>query len=158
FSAWRASLRSCLRSRRSLSACSRRVFSNVCRFFFTNTSLFPVGIGSSGHADAGRPACRHRPACVRRSTDRADVRRLRALLALGRLEFDFRALGEALEACAGDTAVMDEEVLPAVVRRDEAVPLAVVEPLDGSCCHVSHLPCALSRTGGETAKPAQRLV
>jgi hypothetical protein len=69
----------------------------------------------------------------------ADVRRLRALLPLARLELDLRSLSEALEALAGDAAVVDEEVFPAVVGRDEAVPLVVVEPLDDSCCQCTHL-------------------
>jgi integrase len=64
--------------------------------------------------------------------DRPDVRRLRALLPLARLELDLRAFGEALEALAGDFAVVYEEVFPAVVGRDEAVPLVVAEPLTGA--------------------------
>jgi hypothetical protein len=35
---------------------------------------------------------------------------------------------------------MDEHVLAALVRGDESVPLRVVEPLHGSCCHMKHLP------------------
>src|SRR5215211_136102 len=30
---------------------------------------------------------------------------------------------------------MDEQILPGLVRRDEAEPLVVAEPLHGSCCH-----------------------
>jgi hypothetical protein len=72
--------------------------------------------------------------------DRADVRRLRALLPLARLELDLRALNEALEALAVDAAVVDEEVFAALVGRDEAVPIVVVEPLDDSCCRCTRLP------------------
>ena len=72
--------------------------------------------------------------------ERADVRRLRALLPLARLELDLRALSEALEALAGDAAVVDEEVFAAAIGRDEAVALVVVEPLDDSCCQCTHLP------------------
>lgn len=74
--------------------------------------------------------------------DRADVRRLRALLPIARLELDFRALSEALEALAGDAAVVDEEVFPAVIGRDEAVPLVVVEPLDGSSAGTQRRRCS----------------
>src|SRR5205814_2039783 len=56
-------------------------------------------------------------------------------LALARLELDLRALGERLEAATEDLRMVDEEILPAFVGRDEAVPLRVVEPLDGSGCH-----------------------
>src|SRR5579864_1577643 len=68
--------------------------------------------------------------------DHADVRRLRALSTFGRLELDLCAFGKALEAFAGDARVMHEQVLCAVLRGDEAVPLLVAEPLDGSGCHI----------------------
>src|SRR4051794_23579768 len=64
-----------------------------------------------------------------------DVRRLRAFRALAGLVLDLRVLRERLEALTGDIAVVDEEVLAALVGRDEAVALRVVEPLHGSCCH-----------------------
>src|SRR5207244_9352450 len=67
--------------------------------------------------------------------DRHDVLRLRALLPLGCLVFHLRTFGERAEAIAGDRGVVDEEILAAVLRGDEAVPLGVVEPLHGSCCH-----------------------
>src|ERR687895_274174 len=81
------------------------------------------------------PANRRRPCGDGYLRDGGDVRRLGALLALTRFELDARALGEALEAVTGDVAVVDEEILRSLVRGDEAVPLAVVEPLDGSGCH-----------------------
>jgi len=70
-----------------------------------------------------------------RGADGCDVDRLGALGALALLELDASALGEALEAIAGDVAVVHEEILRALLRGDEAVPLAVVEPLNGSGCH-----------------------
>src|SRR4249919_345720 len=76
--------------------------------------------------------------------DGNDVRRLGALLTLARLELDARTLGEALEAITGDVAEVHEEILRALVRGDEAVPLAVVEPLHGSSCHRKHLPHLLT--------------
>jgi hypothetical protein len=67
------------------------------------------------------------------------VRGLGALLPLPRLVLDARALGERLEALTGDAAVVHEDILRALLRGDEAVPLAVVEPLHGSDCHKKHL-------------------
>jgi hypothetical protein len=67
--------------------------------------------------------------------DWGDVGRLGALLALALLELDASTFGEALEAFAGDVAVVHEEILRSFVGGDKAVPLAVVEPLNGSGCH-----------------------
>jgi hypothetical protein len=67
---------------------------------------------------------------------RNDVDRLGALLALARLVLDLRALGQGLEAVAGDVRVMHEEILAAILGRDEAVSLGIVEPFDGTGCHV----------------------
>src|SRR5207245_4205392 len=67
--------------------------------------------------------------------DRSDVGRFRTLRALALLELHARALGERLEAVAGDAAVMDEEILRSLVGGDEAVPLRIVEPLDDSVGH-----------------------
>src|SRR5205823_10299116 len=75
-----------------------------------------------------------------RDLDRADVRRLRALLTLSRFELHLGTLGECLEALAGDAGVVHEQVLRPVLGGDEAVPLVVAEPLHGSSCHVFHLP------------------
>src|SRR5439155_25197376 len=78
--------------------------------------------------------------------DDGDVRRLRSLLTLTRLVLELRAFGERLEAIAGDVRVVDEEILVAFVRADEAVALRVVEPLDGSGCHENtSLPCTDER-------------
>src|SRR5262249_17783016 len=85
-----------------------------------------------------RPALAGRGApCItmRDDLDGDDVRRLRALRPLAGLVLDLRVLGERLESLAGNVAVVDEEVLASLVRRDEAVALRVVEPLHGSCCH-----------------------
>src|SRR5437016_10921377 len=66
---------------------------------------------------------------------RRDVRGLRALGPLRRLELHLVALLQRLEAAAGDGAEVDEEILPTSVWRDEAKALRIVEPLDGSGCH-----------------------
>src|SRR5439155_17979043 len=79
-----------------------------------------------------------------------DVDRLRALIARLLLVGDLRALGQRAEAAARNRGVMDEKVAAAVIRRDEAVSLLVVEPLDRSGRHVNapflRLPGALLRT------------
>ena len=72
--------------------------------------------------DAERPA-RELP------SDLAHVLRGRSLLTLDEVELDGLALGERLEAVAGDGAVVDEAVLVSTVWRDEPKPLRVVEPL-----------------------------
>jgi hypothetical protein len=45
---------------------------------------------------------------------------------------------------------VNEDVLAALIRGDEAVPLRVVEPLHGSCCHMQNtsLRGSSERTGG----------
>src|SRR4051812_26748139 len=69
-----------------------------------------------------------------------DVGRLGALLPLAGLVLDLGVLSQGLESLASDVAVMDEQILPAILRRDEPVPLCIVEPLDGSGCHKFPLP------------------
>src|SRR5713101_4697782 len=81
--------------------------------------------------------------------DRRDIRRLGALRALTGFELHLGALGQRLEAAAGDLRVMDEQVLAAVFRRDEPVALRIVEPLDDSGCHKKTPPSPNSRTGKE---------
>src|SRR5207245_7842074 len=80
----------------------------------------------SGFARDGAP--RRRRPVTNPLSDGYDVPSLGALLALARLELDARALGERLEALGLDRAEVDEHVLAALVRGDEAVPLRAVEP------------------------------
>src|ERR1700712_3649977 len=68
--------------------------------------------------------------------DRADVDRLRSLVAGLGLVLHTRAFGERAVAVGVDAAVVDEEVLAALIRGDEAEPLFVAEPLHGACSHV----------------------
>src|SRR3712207_4827670 len=82
---------------------------------------------------AGSPA--RRVACERSCLERRDADGLGALVPGLRLELHARALCERTEAVALDRAVMDEEVLAALVGRDEPEALVVVEPLDGSGGH-----------------------
>jgi len=67
---------------------------------------------------------------------RNDIDCLGTLLALTRLVLDLGTFGQRLEAVARDIRVMHEEILAAVLGGDEAVSLGIVEPLDGSGCHV----------------------
>src|SRR6185503_11221634 len=60
---------------------------------------------------AGRPLCEDRAEARSLRADRADVDRLGALLPVAGLVLHASALGEALEAAAGDAAVVDEQVL-----------------------------------------------
>src|SRR3954470_23165876 len=72
---------------------------------------------------------------MRRSDD-PNVHCLRALVTGLRLVLHARALGERAVAIGFDAGVVDEEVLAALIGRDEAKALLVTEPLDGTCCHV----------------------
>src|SRR5437870_4200771 len=72
--------------------------------------------------------------------DERDVDGLRALVAVLGVVGDPRALGEGAEAVGVDARVVDEEVLAALVRRDEAEALLVAEPLHGSGSHMSRIP------------------
>src|SRR5262249_29813322 len=49
---------------------------------------------------------------------------------------DLGALGERPMAVSDDGAEVHEDVLRAVIGRDEPEALVVAKPLDGSCCHV----------------------
>src|SRR6476620_11541412 len=64
-----------------------------------------------------------------------DARGGRALGAFFGLVAHFGALGQGLEALSEDGAVMYEDVLGAVVGRDEPVALIVAKPLDCSSRH-----------------------
>ncbi|CAL9757336.1 unnamed protein product, partial [Musa acuminata subsp. burmannicoides] len=68
-----------------------------------------------------------------------------AVVALGDHELDDLALSQGTVSFSLDGGLVDEEVLPAVVRRDETEPLGVVEPLHGSPRSVVRL---LHRSGG----------
>src|SRR4051812_19603753 len=74
------------------------------------------------------------------SLKRLDVRRGRALLALRHVEGDLLAFLQRLVAGRLDRAVVREQILAAVVGRDEAEALGVVEPLHGTCSHCHSIP------------------
>src|SRR3954452_617374 len=72
---------------------------------------------------------------IRRRLEQGDVDSLGPLVAGLGVVGDLGPLGERLEAVAADAAVVDEQILAAVVGRDEAEALVVVEPLHGSGRH-----------------------
>src|SRR3954465_16088706 len=81
-----------------------------------------------------------------------DVRRGGALGTRLGLVADLRALGERLEAAAGDARVVDEQVFALIVGRDEPEALLVAEPLEGSGCHMPLLGgCVLRNARGARA-------
>src|SRR5207244_1686851 len=84
-----------------------------------------------------RPGARRSPSHRRLAGDRGHAGRLRAFLALAGLVLDPGSLVEGLVALAGDLREVDEQVLAALVRRDEPVTLRSVEPLDGTGSHVN---------------------
>jgi len=67
---------------------------------------------------------------------------VRGLLAFGAgrdVETDSLAFLQGLEALALNCGKMREEILTAPVGGDEAEALGIVEPLDGTCCHVLNI-------------------
>src|SRR4051812_43208142 len=83
-------------------------------------ALLFLALGGSGHRELAL----------------SDVEGLRTLVAAADLEVHLRAFLQRAEAVAVDVTVVDEEILAPVLRCDEAEALVVVEPLDGSGCHV----------------------
>jgi hypothetical protein len=72
------------------------------------------------------------------NSDLADLACLQALLALLRLELHTLAFCEVAEAFHLDFGLMDEEIIPAAVGRDETKALLGVEPLDCTYWHNCH--------------------
>src|SRR5262249_55252361 len=71
-------------------------------------------------------------------SDLPDVGRLQPLRASRDLELDLISLAQALEALGLDGAVVDEDVLAALLG-DEAESLRIVGPLPSSLCHARTL-------------------
>src|SRR5579884_306910 len=116
----RASLRACFSSRRSRSLLSRASFSNVV-FFLPRE---PIAMPPLGLSAGGAPRLEH-----------PYVRRGRALWTLLGVVGHLGSLVQRPEAVGHDRGLMDEQVLAAVIRRDEPVALVVTEPLDGPVGH-----------------------
>ena len=68
-----------------------------------------------------------------------DVGRAGAFLALLNVVRDALSLGQGFESTTLDGAVMDEDVLGAIGRGDEAEALFVTEPLNCTCSHYGYL-------------------
>src|SRR5687768_730955 len=68
-------------------------------------------------------------------SERTDVLRLGALGALGDVELDLLVLVQRLVAVGLDGRVVHEDVVAAVLLRDEAETLLGVEPLNGALSH-----------------------
>src|SRR5215831_17622699 len=68
--------------------------------------------------------------------DHLDVARLRAFLAHRGVVGHLVVLLEGLETRTLDSGEVGEQILAAVIRRDESEALCIVEPLDLACTHV----------------------
>lgn len=64
------------------------------------------------------------------------------LIPLSNLELDFVAFAQALESLPLDSAGMNEHISRSVRRRDESVPLGLIEPLDRTFHHNNPLQTA----------------
>src|SRR5690242_5728229 len=105
-----------------------------CRFAESNQIIVP----SIDRSFLGaRPARARALAGLWSGLDGDDALCLGAFRPLDRVELHLRALGERLEALAGDRRMVDEHVLATISRGDEPIPLRIVEPLDGSGCHTN---------------------
>src|SRR3954447_2296926 len=106
--------------------------------FSTPVRFLPIVIS---HKHEGPDVSRRGPleALVRRSllcgSERANVLRLRTLRALRDVELDLLVLVQGLVALALDGRVVHEDVVAAVLLRNEAEALLGVEPLDGALSH-----------------------
>src|SRR3954454_1115558 len=72
---------------------------------------------------------------LRTFSERANVLRLRALRTLRDVELDLLVLVQGLVALALNGRVVHEDVVAAVLLRNEAEALLGVEPLDGALSH-----------------------
>src|SRR6185437_11364031 len=95
------------------------------------STAFPVGDGPARGRSGRRPAS---PATEGSRTlslsglERADVRGLHPLRALGQVVLDLLVLLQRAVALRGDLAEVGEDVGAAVIRGDEPEPLLRVEP------------------------------
>src|ERR1044072_7323270 len=82
----------------------------------------------------------------------ADVLRLRALGALRDVELDLLVLVQGLVALGLDRRVVHEDVVAAVLLRNEAETLLGVEPLHGALSHVLDTPVFGTRAAASTTR------
>src|SRR4249920_330569 len=98
-----------------------------------------VSRACEGRKDRGPDAVRRVLIAFGSELDGANVRGLRALLALGHVVLHLLVLLQVAETLTGDRAEMHEHVGGTVVRSDESEALLGAEPLHGSDCHVRSL-------------------
>jgi hypothetical protein len=91
----------------------------------------------------------------RKGLDGLDVSRLLALLAHRYVEGDLLAFCEGTEAVSTDFGEVSEQIVATVVLSDEAVALSVVEPLNGTSCHVAITCKKVVGVNPECMKPEQ---
>src|SRR5687767_13855871 len=107
-------------------------------------------MSKSGHLPGARSWVSRREVCL---ACLAHVLGGRTLRPLDDVEFDCIALGQGLEAAALNGTVVHEAVFGAVIRRDEAEPFRVVEPLHFAGRTHSELPEEALVEGAERAEP-----
>lgn len=87
-----------------------------------------------------------------------DIRCLQSFGALHDIKFDFLSLAQRSEPFTFDRGIMDEDIFP-IVALDEAIALAVAEPLDPAICHRDILlfdPCvSYARMGSDPTAAAK---
>jgi len=83
----------------------------------------------------GEPATHDGPEPDSVDSDLADLACLQTLLALLGLELHTLTLRKGAEALHLDLGLVDEQVIPAAVRRDESEAFFGVEPLDCTYTH-----------------------
>src|SRR6267378_3286699 len=115
-------------TRRAVAGCSSRRASRTASDYGCSTASNKKG------RPAGRPF-----QIERLRLDLLDVRGLFPLGPLDHVEADLLPFLQGLEPRHVDRREMREQVLAAVVGRDEAIALRVVEPLHGACCHALSL-------------------
>ena len=76
---------------------------------------------------------------------RTDFGRLGAFAPLAGLEFDPLAFFQRPESCDINVRLMDEDIIAAAFRSDEAKPFLIIKPFYCTCCHVTLL-CSGSST------------
>src|SRR6478735_3307834 len=107
---------------------------------FRRSSRVVISVGNVGESVSAKDEARRKAGLVSsksgaRLRGLLNARRGRAFGPFLGLVADLGTLGQGLEALAENRAVMDEDVLRAVVGCDEPVALVVAEPLDCSSGH-----------------------
>src|SRR5581483_255687 len=111
----------------------------VARVTHDRVTLSSTRIATGG--SSGCPTRRYESRTTARlASDSRHVLGRGTFLALHDLELDALTLGQRLEAVAVDGRMMDEAILRATLRSDEAEAFGVVEPLDCSCRTHGSLP------------------